>query len=452
MAASSLAMPILNTKEMAARFKQNWLAKNPEPADLLTGSAAGGPPLDDSLTSLNWLQNLSIVRLHPSPPCSPTPMATLNNTKTVTIMPNVLATHHHKIELKPVTIEENKLVERIHQQIPTEAEKIDYKTNPYVKPPYSYATLICMAMKETKKNKITLSAIYKWIQDNFMYYKVADPSWQNSIRHNLSLNKCFAKVPRRKDEPGKGGFWKIDPAHADMLENGVFKKRRGGRENNGPVLKKIKKEENAGEDSDRDEKESAKNDGANSKHRSRKQVLPKRRVTDSDIHKHKHKLAPLKTSHLSIPEHDDVMSSGSLKGEFSWNSVLENEIDVDGVKIKTEDILNEQDDLRVDSPILDLSPPPSNDGNMDDVFVPDDPLDLTIRGFQITPPEWFPERDIDSVSPSNYFEENLWDDLPPSPANSLGEHIHPWAEKDSGCFDLDNLLDFDAVTDATLGL
>lgn len=49
---------------------------------------------------------------------------------------------------------------------------------------------------------------------------------QNSIRHNLSLNKCFMKVPRQKNEPGKGGFWQIDPQYADMFVNGVFKRRR----------------------------------------------------------------------------------------------------------------------------------------------------------------------------------------------------------------------------------
>ncbi|NWY69785.1 FOXJ1 protein, partial [Erithacus rubecula] len=103
---------------------------------------------------------------------------------------------------------------------------IDYKTNPHVKPPYSYATLICMAMEASNKPKITLSAIYKWITDNFCYFRHADPTWQNSIRHNLSLNKSFIKVPREKDEPGKGGFWKLDPYHASRLKYGTYKKRR----------------------------------------------------------------------------------------------------------------------------------------------------------------------------------------------------------------------------------
>ncbi|NWQ89378.1 FOXJ1 protein, partial [Burhinus bistriatus] len=127
---------------------------------------------------------------------------------------------------KPISSSTSRTAHHTMAMPPQLAEDIDYKTNPHVKPPYSYATLICMAMEASNKPKITLAAIYKWITDNFCYFRHADPTWQNSIRHNLSLNKCFIKVPREKGEPGKGGFWKLDPQYADRLKNGAFKKRK----------------------------------------------------------------------------------------------------------------------------------------------------------------------------------------------------------------------------------
>ncbi|NXR58819.1 FOXJ1 protein, partial [Rhadina sibilatrix] len=96
---------------------------------------------------------------------------------------------------------------------------IDYKSNAQAKPPYSYATLICMAMEASKKPKLTLAAICKWIRDNFCYFRRAHPSWQSSIRHNLCINKRFVKVPREKGEPGRGAFWKLHPQYAQWLRS-----------------------------------------------------------------------------------------------------------------------------------------------------------------------------------------------------------------------------------------
>lgn len=79
------------------------------------------------------------------------------------------------------------------------------------KPPYSYATLIGMSILRAPNRRLTLAQIYKWISDTFSYYKNSDPGWQNSIRHNLSLNKAFIKQERPKDDPGKGNYWAIEP-------------------------------------------------------------------------------------------------------------------------------------------------------------------------------------------------------------------------------------------------
>ncbi|GAQ09040.1 hypothetical protein ALT_6361 [Aspergillus lentulus] len=79
------------------------------------------------------------------------------------------------------------------------------------KPPYSYATLIGMSILRAPNRRLTLAQIYKWISDTFSYYKHSDPGWQNSIRHNLSLNKAFIKQERPKDDPGKGNYWAIEP-------------------------------------------------------------------------------------------------------------------------------------------------------------------------------------------------------------------------------------------------
>jgi hypothetical protein len=95
---------------------------------------------EQDLRSLSWLQSGDLLRLAPKMPPTPPPSP---------------------LPMKP----------------PSPPPLEIYRLQGDKKPPFSYAALIGMAMS-SHSNKMTLSAIYAWIRENFLYYRNADPSWQ----------------------------------------------------------------------------------------------------------------------------------------------------------------------------------------------------------------------------------------------------------------------------------
>ncbi|KAK6176116.1 hypothetical protein SNE40_014460 [Patella caerulea] len=278
-----------STHLLAARLLNNWLIKNP-----IDRNNTGSYDIDENLTGLRWLQSLNVGQIK-------------NNQNLPVPSQNLPVPSSQNLPVPSQNLPVHEIVYRAPViKTDSSTEYRYYKNNGFNKPPYSYAILISMAINETKEKKINLSSIYKWITVNFPYYKMADSHWKNSIRHNLSLNKRFEKISRRPNESGKGGYWRIKPEMEDIVQTDITKKRRASEHFCFPPSAKrtkIKEETLA--------------------------------VLNYDFVEENRS-----DSHLSFNTPTEQPERVCKTG-FSWSSVLQQDIEINGIKIKTENILND---------------------------------------------------------------------------------------------------------------
>ena len=82
--------------------------------------------------------------------------------------------------------------------------------------------MIARALLAADNNELPISGIYKWIENEYEFYKKAKDGWKNSVRHALSLHDGFYKFTKKGYS--RGHSWTLNPMYKSSFEVRDFKK------------------------------------------------------------------------------------------------------------------------------------------------------------------------------------------------------------------------------------
>ncbi|EGO04521.1 hypothetical protein SERLA73DRAFT_68203 [Serpula lacrymans var. lacrymans S7.3] len=95
------------------------------------------------------------------------------------------------------------------------------------RPQHTLPVILRCAILGSPRKRLTIREIYAAMEGKYTYYKTAGPTWKQSVRHHLSLNRLFERQPRPVTDPGFGSYWTVNLS----APPGTKRPRKRGRPN-----------------------------------------------------------------------------------------------------------------------------------------------------------------------------------------------------------------------------
>jgi len=117
-----------------------------------------------------------------------------------------------------------------HEPHPNCPDSLDCLPDTEGRPQHTLPVILRSAILGSPRKRLTIREIYAAMEGKYDYYRTAGPTWKQSVRHHLSLNRLFERQPRPATDPGFGSYWTVNLS----APPGTKRPRKRGRGNKAP--------------------------------------------------------------------------------------------------------------------------------------------------------------------------------------------------------------------------